>query len=121
MLGEIGTRYHGENLTAGYCQYLLSSQINYTLTNFADHKEDISHDMINRYLCKEKITPKIVWENVQDKIVVSENGCIIFDDSVMDKRYSNKIELVRRQYSGNEHGVVKGIYKTRRFGDIGAK
>ncbi|CEG14040.1 transposase (fragment) [groundwater metagenome] len=27
----------------------------------------------------------------------------------MDKRYSNKIELVRRQYSGNEHGVVKGI------------
>lgn len=63
--------------------------------------------IINRYLGKEKITPKIVWVNVQDKIVVSENGCILFDDSVMDKRYSNKIELVRRQYSGNEHGVVK--------------
>jgi len=109
MFGEIGTRDQGTNLTAGYCQYLLSSQINYTLTNFADHKEGISHDIINRHLGKEKITPKIVWENVKDKIVVSENGCILFDDSVMNKRYSNKIELVRRQYSGNEHSVVKGI------------
>ena len=23
-----------------YCQYLVSSQINYTLTNFADHSQD---------------------------------------------------------------------------------
>lgn len=97
------------DLTRDYCQYLLGSQINYTLTNFADHIEGISHDKINRYLSDEKITPKIIWENVKNKIVVSENGCIIFDDSVMDKRYSNKIELVRKQYSGNEHAVVKGI------------
>ena len=26
-----------------YCQYLLSSQINYTLTNLADHLEEISN------------------------------------------------------------------------------
>jgi uncharacterized protein YbcV (DUF1398 family) len=26
-----------------YCQYLLSSQINYTLTNLADHLEQISN------------------------------------------------------------------------------
>ena len=31
-----------------YCQYLLVSQINYTLTNFADHCEQFSHDAINR-------------------------------------------------------------------------
>jgi hypothetical protein len=29
-----------------YCQYLLVSQINYTLTNFADHCERFSHDRI---------------------------------------------------------------------------
>lgn len=29
---------------------LLISQSNYTLTNFADHTENISHDTINRYL-----------------------------------------------------------------------
>ncbi|MEM9451508.1 MAG: transposase, partial [Cyanobacteria bacterium P01_E01_bin.6] len=39
-----------------YCQYLLVSQINYTLTNYADHCERFSHDQINRYLAREKIT-----------------------------------------------------------------
>ena len=28
-----------------YCQYLLVSQINYTLTNYAEHTEKYSHDM----------------------------------------------------------------------------
>lgn len=36
-------------------------------------------------------------------------SAVIFDDSVLDKRYSQEIEMVRRQYSGNENGVVKGI------------
>lgn len=92
-----------------YCQYLLSSQINYTITNFAEHLESISHDKINYYLKKEKLTPRLLWENVKDLIVNDENAYIIFDDSVLDKRYSEEIEIVRRQYSGNEHGIVKGI------------
>jgi len=48
-----------------YCQYLLSSQINYTLTNLADHLESMSHDQINRYLRREKLTPRFLWENVK--------------------------------------------------------
>ena len=40
-----------------YCQYLVVSQINYTLTNFADHSEQFSHDAINRYLSQERLTP----------------------------------------------------------------
>ena len=35
-----------------YCQYLLSSQNNYTLTNLAKHFKNVSHDTINRYLVK---------------------------------------------------------------------
>ena len=31
-----------------YSQYLLVSQVNYTLTNFADHAEGLSHDAVNR-------------------------------------------------------------------------
>ncbi|QOV22108.1 IS701 family transposase [Anabaenopsis elenkinii] len=92
-----------------YCQYLLSSQINYTITNLAEHLEQISHDAINYYLKREKLTPRLLWENVKDIIEGDANGYIIFDDSVLDKRYSQEIEMVRRQYSGNEHGVVKGI------------
>ena len=92
-----------------YCQYLLSSQINYTISHFADHSERFSHDMINRYLYGDRITPHLVWENVSPYIIPSEDGYVIFDDTVLDKRYSFNIALVRRQYSGNAHGVIKGI------------
>lgn len=92
-----------------YCQYLLSSQINYTITNLAEHLESISHDAINYYLKTEKLTPRLLWDNVKEVVEPDDNGYIIFDDSVLDKRYSEEIEIVRRQYSGNEHGVLKGI------------
>ena len=92
-----------------YCQYLLVSQLNYTLTNYAEHTERFSHDMVNRYLAEDVIRPRLVWENVVDQVVTSPYGFIVFDDTVLDKRYSQRIELVRRQYSGNAHAVIKGI------------
>jgi hypothetical protein len=92
-----------------YCQYLLSSSINYTLTNWADHVETISPDLINRYLRKEKVTPKLLWENVAPLIAAHADGYLIFDHTVLDKRYGEDIELTRRQYSGNEHKVIRGI------------
>jgi hypothetical protein len=33
-----------------YCQYLLVSQINYTLTHYAEHSDQYSHDALNRYV-----------------------------------------------------------------------
>lgn len=92
-----------------YCQYLLVSQINYTLTNFADHSEKYSHDQVNRYLGKEKITPRLVCQNVSSQVVQTPHGYLLFDDTVLDKSHSFAIDLVRRQYSGNAHGVIKGI------------
>jgi hypothetical protein len=92
-----------------YCQYLLVSQINYTLTNFADHCERFSHDAVNRYLRGERITPRLVWDNVRSQVVETERGYVVFDDTVLDKNYSHSIELVRRQYSGNAHSVIRGI------------
>jgi hypothetical protein len=92
-----------------YCQYLLVSQINYTLTHFAEHSEQFSHDAVNRYLAGDQIRPRLVWENVQAQVVQTDEGCIVFDDTVIDKDFSSKIDLVRRQYSGNAHGVIKGI------------
>ena len=92
-----------------YCQYLLSSQINYTLTNLAEHLEQISHDKINRYLKNEKLTPRLLWDNVKDILQVSDSAYLVFDDTVLDKRYATEIETSKRQYSGNQHGVIQGI------------
>jgi hypothetical protein len=51
----------------------------------------------------------MVWENVREQVVTTPKGYLVFDDTVLDKNSSFKIELVRRQYSGNAHGVIKGI------------
>lgn len=91
------------------CQYLLTSQINYTLANYADHSQQFAHDTINRFLCQEKFTPRLVWDNVRSQVVETVRGYVIFDETVLDKNFSHQIELVRRQYSGNAHGVIKGI------------
>lgn|SRR5512144_1391047 len=92
-----------------YCHYLLSSPVNYTLTNLAEHLEGVSHDLINRYVRAEKLTPRLLWENVKGHIKASEVGYLVFDDTVLDKRYAAKIELTRWQYSGTEHRVIRGI------------
>ena len=92
-----------------YCQFLLVSQTNYTLTYFAEHSQGFSHDGVKRYLEEEKITARLVWETVKGQVVSTPQGYLAFDDTVLEHNSSFKIELVRRQYSGNVHGVVKGI------------
>lgn len=92
-----------------YCQFIISSLINYTQTYMAEHKPVFSHDAINRYLMEDDVSPNAVWQSVGHLVRRSGNACLIFDDTVLDKRHSFKIELVRSQYSGNEHGIVKGI------------
>lgn len=92
-----------------YCQYLLSSQINYTCTNLAAHLEGLDHKSVYRYLKSEKLTPRLLWEKARATLVQSANAYLIFDDTVIDKSYCFEIEGVRRQYSGNAHGVSKGI------------
>lgn len=51
----------------------------------------------------------MVWENVRGQVVRSGQGYLAFDDTVLDHDSSFKLEVVRRQYSGNAHGVIKGI------------
>jgi len=92
-----------------YCQFLLVSQTNYSLTYFADHRPGFSHDAIKRYLEGEKLTARMVWENVKGQVVRTKDGYLAFDDTVLDHNTSFKIELVRRQYSGNSHSIIKGI------------
>jgi hypothetical protein len=90
-----------------YGQFLLSSQVNYTLTYFADHSEKYTHDFLNRYLREDRITPSLVWDNVKTDLIPDENGYLLFDDTVLDKRHSFNIQAVRRQWSGNAGQVIK--------------
>lgn len=92
-----------------YCQFLLSSQINYTMTHLAAHTTAFSHDAVTRYLAGDRVTPRVVWEQVRAELVSSPHGYLVFDDTVLDKNDSRQIALVRRQWSGTEHHVIRGI------------
>ena len=92
-----------------YGQFLLSSQINYTCTYLAEHFEGLTHDNVQYFLKTRHFTPRLVWQRVRHEITLSPKGCLIFDDTMLNKAHSHQIELVRRQYSGNVHGIVKSI------------
>ena len=55
------------------------------------------------------MSPRLMWENVNGDVKQVAGGYLVFDDTVSDKRYARQIELARRQYSGNAHGVIRGI------------
>jgi hypothetical protein len=92
-----------------YCQYLLSSQVNYTLTNLAEHLESFSHDTINRYLKGEKLSPRLLFEQVEPLLEQDPQAYLIFDDTVLDKSFGPEIEPTRYQWSGNAKDVIRGI------------
>ena len=99
-----------------YIEYLIATPDNATCTNLANHlanhltgEQAQSHDVISDFLRREKVTPRRLWEVVAPLLKDSANSYLVVDDSVQDKRYSKKIELVKRQYSGAAGGLVDGI------------
>jgi|SRR3990172_6475086 len=92
-----------------YVEYLISTVANFTGTHLAEHLDGVSHDTVTDYLQSQHLTARHLWELVGGLINDGEHASLIADDSVHDKRYSRFIELVRKQYSGAEHGLVRGI------------
>ena len=70
---------------------------------------ELSHDSISRWLQDRHFRPNEVWSITEDLIDKKEPNLLIVDNSVLAKPYSNKIDLVTYQYSGNAHDVIAGI------------
>ena len=95
--------------TQDYGQFLINGVNNYTGTYFSKIVEGLEHDSVWRHLNSAKLPSKVIWERVSEDIAYSSNGYLLFDDSVLNKSGSKKIELARWQYSGTEHQTVMGI------------
>ena len=81
--------------TQDYGQFLINRVNNFTATYFSEIVEGLKHDSVSRYLNGSKLSSKAVWEGVKNEIVYSKRGYLLFDDSVLDKSSSKKIELAR--------------------------
>lgn len=95
--------------TQMYGQFLVNTPLNVTGTYFADTADGFSHDQVSRFLASSKLTPRIVRDKALSEIPQSAHGFVMFDDTVIDKDFSFGIDMVRSQYSGNAHDVIKGI------------
>jgi len=72
---------------------------------FAEHSVKYSPDQLNSYLSFNNITPVDIWAEAKHHVIPTELGYLLFDD----RNYSSKIDMVRRQYSGNAGKIIKGI------------
>jgi len=92
-----------------YVNFLIASQKQYSGLELSRvSPTEMSHDAVNHWLAKDKLTPKTVWQHSQT-MVQKETGYLIFDDTVLDKPYAQEMSLVKLQYSGKHHRLVKGI------------
>jgi len=92
-----------------YVEYLVSTPINYTCSNMAEHLEDVSHDAVTDYLQRERLPSSHLWELAEHFIEDCDDSFLIIDDSVQIKKFARAIEMVKLQYSGAVGGLEKGI------------
>jgi hypothetical protein len=52
---------------------------------------------------------EVILEKMRSQLQSNREACVIFDDTVLPKRFYSKIQVIRSQYSGNEHRVIPGI------------
>ena len=92
-----------------YLEYLLNTPVNYTCSHLAEHLAGVSQDAVSDFVQRGRVTANRLWELVEGLLNNTEEAVLIVDDSVQNKQYSQQIGLVQRQYSGAEHGLVRGI------------
>ena len=94
-----------------YTAFLRATSVRYSCKTLSEVSPDeMSHDSVSRWLGSQHIRPHELWQQVSKGPVNTDNRCLlVVDDTLADKRYSKKIDIVSRQYSGNEHSVISGI------------
>uniref|UniRef100_A0A6A7G527 IS701 family transposase n=1 Tax=Hirondellea gigas TaxID=1518452 RepID=A0A6A7G527_9CRUS len=95
-----------------YIDYLVTS-FSYTtatgLSNLLDG--EISHDQITRFLSHKQFSSADLWKNVKKEVreIESDEGVLIFDDTVQEKPYSSENELINWHFDHTVGRSVKGI------------
>jgi hypothetical protein len=95
-----------------YTDYLLSSFGQVTATGLSKAVDgSISHDKITRMLSENQYTSKDLWKEVKPIIrdVANDSGCLIFDDSLLEKPYTDENEVVGWFFDHSENRSKKGI------------
>lgn len=92
-----------------YIQFLIAAQKTFTCSEASRCQIDlVAHDSFVRLLARQPLDTGALWQEVEP-LVEKCKGCLVIDDSTLDKPYARHIELVTRHWSGKHQQVVMGI------------
>lgn len=95
-----------------YSDYLLSIFQQTTATGLSCLTDgDVSHDKVSKFLNKNDYGSKELWQEVKPLVREhqSEDTCLIFDDTIVEKPYTDESELICWHFDRSKGRSVKGI------------
>lgn len=95
-----------------YTDYLISGNSQATATGLSAMMDnEISHDQITRFLSKNEFTSKELWKKVKSTVreVESDDACLIFDDTVQEKKWTDESEMMCWHFDHTVGKSVRGI------------
>lgn len=95
-----------------YTDYLISSNGQATATGLSEMTDNkVSHDQITRFLSKNKFGSKELWKRVKKTVreIESEDGCLIFDDTVQEKKWTDESDIMCWHFDHTVGKSVRGI------------
>ncbi len=72
---------------------------------------EVSHDSVMRFLSSRTYTSKDLWLEVKRTVrkIEEETGCLIFDDTIQEKQWTDENEVICWHYDHCQGRSVKGI------------
>jgi hypothetical protein len=95
-----------------YADYLISNNGYATATGLSAMLDgEVSHDQVTRFLSERDYTSKDLWRQVKSTVrqVECEAGCLIFDDTIQEKEWTDENEIMCWHYDHSKGRAVKGI------------
>ncbi len=95
-----------------YTDYLISNTSYATATGLSSMLGgEISHDSVTRFLSSRTYTSKDLWLEVKRTVrkIEEESGCLIFDDTIQEKQWTDENEVICWHYDHCQGRSVKGI------------
>lgn len=101
-----------------YTDYLLSSFGQTSATGLSRLVDgDISHDSISRFLSDNDLDSRVLWQKVKPLVRKhqTEDACLIFDDTIVEKPYTDENDMICWHWDHSKGRSVKGVNMLNAF------
>lgn len=95
-----------------YVDYLIASFGAVTATNLSEITDKaVSHDKVTRSLSEPEFTSKDLWKSVKPLVrkIESEDAVLIFDDTIVEKAFTDENSIISWHFDHSKGRSVKGI------------